>query len=153
MNKEHLLVKQVAALVDGEENLIANLANTAALLYNNLPDVSWSGFYCYHPQNQQLILGPFQGNPACTRIVAGKGVCGQAWQQEKTIVVPDVHQFAGHIACDAATNSEIVIPLKNTQTTWGVLDLDSTSFSRFSSLEQTFLEEIAEIIGSLNKTA
>lgn len=153
MNKNNLLVKQTAALITDESNLIANLANVASLLYTELPDVSWVGFYCYHPTDQQLILGPFQGKPACTRIPAGQGVCGQAWQKEKTLVVPDVHQFAGHIACDAATNSEIVIPLKNAKITWGVLDLDSNSFDHFSAADQILLEEIAELIGTLYQSA
>ena len=104
-----LLIKQVAALTEGESDWIANLANCSALLFQSLERINWAGFYLL--KGEELVLGPFQGNPACVRIAMGKGVCGTAAQQKKSLIVSDVHQFPGHIACDAASNSEIVVPL------------------------------------------
>ncbi|WP_018981745.1 GAF domain-containing protein [Salinimonas chungwhensis] len=138
------LVKQAEALVSGEHDLIANMANLSALLYNNLEQVNWAGFYLY--KEEQLVLGPFQGQPACIRIPMNKGVCGTAAQQNKTLVVEDVHTFDGHIACDAASNSEIVIPLYVNNQLLGVLDIDSPEIGRFGATDQTGLEKIARIL-------
>lgn len=123
------LALQAQALMSGESNLIANLANLSALLFNNLPDVNWAGFYLY--DGTELVLGPFQGQPACIRIPMNKGVCGTAAATGETLVIEDVHAFAGHIACDAASNSEIVVPIFDKEELIGVLDIDSPSLKRF----------------------
>ena len=123
------LAAQAGALMSGETNLIANLANLSALLFNQLPDVNWAGFYLY--DGSELVLGPFQGQPACIRIPMGKGVCGCAASTGQVQLVEDVHQFDGHIACDAASNSELVVPIFNKGELVGVLDIDSPLFSRF----------------------
>ncbi len=138
------LVHQARSLVDGEHDLIANMANISALLFNNLTSVNWAGFYLY--KESQLVLGPFQGQPACIRIPMGKGVCGTAAESGTTQRVDDVHAFAGHIACDAASNSEIVIPLIVNDTLIGVLDIDSPEFSRFDEVDQEGLEAIAQAL-------
>lgn len=140
----HSLINQASSLVDGETDLIANMANVSALLYNQLSDVNWAGFYLF--KDEQLVLGPFQGQPACIRIPMGKGVCGTSAQQQKTVRVEDVHQFDGHIACDAASNSEIVIPLILDGRLIGVLDIDSPIFNRFDDEDQQGLEAIAALI-------
>src|ERR1041384_8532140 len=116
------LVVQLLSLLKGEHDFIANAANFSALLFNSLPNVNWAGFYFL--RDDELVLGPFQGNPACVRIPMGKGVCGVAAQQCETIIVPNVHEFPGHIACDVASNSEIVVPLFDGERLLGVLDLD-----------------------------
>ncbi len=146
MNKREIyekLADQIAALVAGEADLVANAANTAAAIYHALPDVNWAGFYFLH--GGQLVLGPFQGKPACIRIPFGTGVCGTAAAQRRSLVVPDVHQFPGHIACDAASNSEIVVPLLVDGRVRGVLDLDSPSIGRFDDADRAGLEQIAAI--------
>lgn len=135
---------QAQSLVAGESDIIANMANISALLFNNLPAVNWAGFYFY--KDDQLVLGPFQGQPACIRIPMGKGVCGTAAQTKTTQLVDDVHEFDGHIACDAASNSELVIPLVVNDCLMGVLDIDSPSFSRFDEIDQAGLERIANIL-------
>lgn len=143
MNKESLyqsLNNQVVALIEDETNLIANLANVSALLNLSLEDINWVGFYLL--ENDTLVLGPFQGNPACVRIPVGKGVCGTAFAEKQTQRIDNVHDFDGHIACDAASNSEIVIPLIKDGNYIGVLDIDSPSLSRFDSDDQTGLERI-----------
>ncbi|ATC98787.1 MAG: GAF domain-containing protein [Pseudoalteromonas spongiae] len=143
MNKESLyqsLNNQVVALIEDETNLIANLANVSALLNLSLEDINWVGFYLL--ENDTLVLGPFQGNPACVRIPVGKGVCGTAFAEKQTQRIDNVHDFEGHIACDAASNSEIVIPLIKDGNYIGVLDIDSPSLSRFDSDDQTGLERI-----------
>src|SRR5918999_1039203 len=117
------LEREAAALIEGETDWIANLANVAALLYHSLADVNWAGFYLL--KGDELVLGPFQGLPACIRIPLGRGVCGTAAAQRKTIIVPNVHEFAGHIACDSASNSEIVVPMIRAGALLGVLDIDS----------------------------
>jgi GAF domain-containing protein len=138
---EHLR-QQAAALLAGERDAIANAANLAALLYHTLPDVNWAGFYFV--RGEQLVLGPFAGKPACARIAFGVGVCGAAWAQKRTIVVPDVHAFEGHIACDAASNAEIVVPVvKPNGTVIAVLDLDSPLPGRFSEVDRLSLEALA----------
>lgn len=144
LERYQLLLKQAQSLLEDEHDLIANMSNISALLFNNLPDVSYAGFYRY--QNNELILGPFQGPVACMHIAIGKGVCGTAAKARETQIVPDVHKFAGHIACDAATNSEIVIPIMKNEVLIAVLDLDSTNFSRFDDIDSEYLTKIANCI-------
>src|SRR5690242_3766434 len=134
------LGQELAGLLTGESDLIANAANTSALLYSALPEVNWAGFYFL--RDGELVVGPFQGKPACVRIPVGKGVCGTAVQRRETIVVADVHEFPGHIACDAASRSEIVIPLVTKQRVFGVLDLDSPRPGRFDEDDQRGLERL-----------
>lgn len=139
-----LLVKQAKSLLESEFDLIANMSNISALLFNNLLNVSYAGFYRY--QNGELILGPFQGPIACMHIKIGNGVCGTAAKTRQTQIVADVHEFPGHIACDEATNSEIVIPLIQNNSLIAVLDLDSKSFNRFDDIDSTYLTKIAKCI-------
>ena len=135
------LESQLHALLHGERDFIANCANTAALLWHSLPDLNWVGVYWL--VDSQLVLGPFQGKPACMRIQVGKGVCGTAVATRQTVLVADVHQFPGHIACDAASNSEIVVPLVKDGRLVGVLDLDSPSLGRFGEADRRGLEAFA----------
>lgn len=137
------LVVQLLSLLKGEQDFIANAANFSALLFNSLPNVNWAGFYFL--QGEELVLGPFQGNPACVRIPLGKGVCGVAAQQCETIIVPNVHEFPGHIACDVASNSEIVVPLFDGERLLGVLDLDSPLIGRFDDQDAEGLNELATV--------
>jgi L-methionine (R)-S-oxide reductase len=137
------LVVQLLSLLKGEHDLIANAANFSALLFNSLPNVNWAGFYFL--QDDELVLGPFQGNPACVRIPMGKGVCGVAAQQCETIIVPNVHEFPGHIACDVASNSEIVVPLFDGERLLGVLDLDSPTIGRFDDQDAEGLNELVTV--------
>jgi GAF domain-containing protein len=137
------LARDLRALLVGERDLIANAANTAALVYDALPDLNWAGFYLY--KSGELVLGPFQGKPACVRIGMGKGVCGTAAARRETVLVEDVHAFPGHIACDSASNSEIVIPLIRGSDLLGVLDLDSPKLRRFSGEDQRGLEALARV--------
>jgi L-methionine (R)-S-oxide reductase len=139
---EELSVK-LRALLEGERDFIANAANFAALLFHSLPDLNWVGFYFNH--DGELVLGPFQGQPACVRIPIGKGVCGTAAHQRETIIVPDVHQFPGHIACDSASNAEIVVPLVDGNRLVAVLDLDSPMIGRFDDEDAQGLNELVEI--------
>jgi len=138
------LAKQLDALLTGESDRIANLSNASALLNQFLPNINWVGFYIL--QGEQLVLGPFQGLPACVRIPIGRGVCGTAVSKEETMVVKEVHDFPGHIACDAASQSEIVIPLKKEGEIIGVLDIDSPIVNRFSKEDQEGLELFAETL-------
>jgi L-methionine (R)-S-oxide reductase len=138
------LVVQLRSLLKGEFDFIANAANTSALLFNSLPNVNWAGFYFL--KGEELVLGPFQGNPACVRIPLGKGVCGVAAQQCETIIVPNVHEFPGHIACDVASNSEIVVPLFDGEELLGVLDLDSPLVGRFDDQDAEGLNELATVL-------
>jgi GAF domain-containing protein len=137
------LARDLSALLHGERDLIANAANTAALIWDALPALNWAGFYLY--KSGELILGPFQGKPACVRIALGKGVCGTAAARRSTLVVEDVHAFPGHIACDSASNSEIVVPLLRGDELLGVLDLDSPLPARFGAVEARGLEDLARI--------
>lgn len=137
------LEAEAAALVEGEPDAIANAANLAALLFQRLEHINWAGFYFV--KGDTLVVGPFQGKPACVRIALGKGVCGTAAAKKESILVPDVHQFAGHIACDAASNSEVVVPLLRGGELLGVLDLDSPLKARFDQHDQSGLERIAAI--------
>ena len=137
------LVVQLLSLLKGEHDFIANAANFSALLFNALPNVNWAGFYFL--QGEELVLGPFQGNPACVRIPLGKGVCGVAAQQCETIIVPNVHEFPGHIACDVASNAEIVVPLFDGERLLGVLDLDSPLIGRFDDQDAEGLNELVTV--------
>lgn len=141
------LVSQLLALTEGVPYLTANLANTAALLWQNLPDINWAGFY--QLQGDQLILGPFQGKPACIQIPVGKGVCGRAVAENRLQRVENVHNFPGHIACDSASNSEIVLPLYCRGKIWGVLDIDSPSLNRFSSEDEAGLAAVSRVISEM----
>src|SRR5688572_12726581 len=137
------LARDLSALLSGERDLIANAANTAALIWDALPGLNWAGFYLY--KSGELVLGPFQGKPACVRIAIGKGVCGTAAARRATVLVEDVHAFPGHIACDSASNSEIVIPLLRGTELLGVLDLDSPQHARFGPVDARGLEQLARI--------
>ena len=139
-----LLRSQLAALMEGEEEPLPNLANMSALLFGALRDVNWAGFYLM--KDGMLLLGPFQGKPACIRIPVGRGVCGTAAQTLQTQLVYDVHQFPGHIACDAASNSEIVIPLVKDGKVLGVLDIDSPLRGRFDLQDQSGLEGLCALL-------
>ena len=135
------LVQDLAALLAGEQDLLANAANTAALLFDALPEVNWAGFYFL--KGGELVVGPFQGKPACVRIALGRGVCGTAAAERRTQLVPDVHAFPGHIACDAASRAEVVVPLLRGATLLGVLDIDSPRPGRFDADDVRGLEAIA----------
>ncbi len=137
------LAEELGGLLSGERDFVANAANTAALIYDALPDLNWAGFYFL--KQGELVVGPFQGKPACVRIALGKGVCGSAAAQRKTIVVPDVEAFPGHIACDAASRSEIVVPLIAGQDLLGVLDIDSPRLRRFDQGDARGLERLASL--------
>lgn len=137
------LAGELTGLLAGETDMVANAANTSALLFDALPDINWAGFYFL--RGNELVVGPFQGKPACVRIGMGKGVCGTAAQQRRSIVVPDVGSFPGHIACDAASRSEIVIPLLANDLVLGVLDIDSPTPARFDEADRVGLERVAGI--------
>src|SRR5690625_2599808 len=143
-NKYKLILKQLVALHEDESDHIAILANASALLYQYLNEVNWVGFYIW--KDDELVLGPFQGLPACTRIAYGKGVCGTAFKERKTLRVADVNQYPGHIACDAASRSEIVIRVVIKDQPYGVLDIDSPQIDRFDEVDQHYLEEYARIM-------
>ena len=138
------LAGELTALLAGEHDLIANAANAAALIFGALPEINWAGFYLL--RHGELVIGPFQGKPACVRIPLGRGVCGTAAAQGRTLVVPDVHAFAGHIACDAASQSEIVVPLMVQERVRGVLDIDSPRLARFDETDARGLERLATIL-------
>jgi L-methionine (R)-S-oxide reductase len=137
------LIPQIAGLLEGETDLIANLANISASLKEQFGWL-WVGFYLV--KGEELVLGPFQGPIACTRIRMGKGVCGTAWQQQQTVIVPDVEKFPGHIACSSLSKSEIVIPVFQNNTIIGVLDVDSAEFNQFDETDKYFLEKIISIL-------
>ena len=137
------LAEQARGLLHGERDLIANAANFSALLYQDLPDVNWAGFYFL--KDRELVVGPFQGKPACVRIAMGKGVCGTAAAARETIVVPDVNKFPGHIFCDGFSLSEIVVPLVKGADLLGVLDIDSPKLARFDQDDRDGLESLATI--------
>ena len=142
------LAEELNGLLAGEADMVANAANTAALLFDALPDINWAGFYFLRAReglDSELVVGPFQGKPACVRIPLGKGVCGTAAATRKTIVVADVHAFPGHIACDAASQSEIVVPLLKGDTLLGVLDIDSPGLARFDDADRRGLERLAAL--------
>lgn len=141
---DNLIYEQYDSLLNCNNDEITILANSSAFIMQNFDDISWAGFYLF--KNNELILGPFQGKIACTNIPLGKGVCGQSAAQKQTIIVGNVHEFAGHIACDSASNSELVIPIIKNDRLYGVLDLDSTSFSRFNLTDQIIFEKIVDIL-------
>ena len=143
MNQE-LFIKQLIALVSDEPDIIANLSNTSALLNEYLTDINWVGFYLY--DGNELVLGPFQGKVACIRIPLNKGVCGAAASKKETLVVPNVHEFPGHIPCDGASNSEIVVPLIKDDKLIGVLDIDSPILNRFSKEDEEFITKVGKIV-------
>jgi len=132
------------AILTSETDLVANLANSAALLFWSLPAINWAGFYLL--KEKELVLGPFQGKIACVRIRLGKGVCGTAAEKRQTLVVPNVHEFPGHIACDSASNSEIVVPIIKDDLLVGVLDIDSPEFARFDDTDKAELEKFVQIL-------
>ena len=136
--------RTLEALLTGESDPIANLANAAALLFWSLPAINWAGFYLL--KEQQLVLGPFQGKIACVRIKLGQGVCGNAAERRQTLVVRNVHEFPGHIACDSASNSEIVVPIIKNDALIGVLDIDSPEFARFDDNDKTELQKFVQIL-------
>ena len=138
------LISQLEALLEGEEDTIANLANASAALMESLEGLNWAGFYLL--RGRELVLGPFQGKPACIRIPPGRGVCGTAAERDQTQRVEDVHSFPGHIACDSASRSELVVPLHHDGKVVGVLDLDSPRPGRFSPADQALLEACARVI-------
>jgi L-methionine (R)-S-oxide reductase len=142
------LASQLSILLAGECDLIANAANFAALIFHSLPDLNWAGFYFL--KDGELVLGPFQGQPACVRIAFGKGVCGTAAAKRETVVVPNVHEFPGHIACDSASNSEIVVPIFKDERLIGVLDLDSPSIGRFDNDDAGGLRRLIAIFVETN---
>lgn len=139
-----LLVRQLEALLAGETNAVANLANASALFNQFFTEINWVGFYLM--EDEELVLGPFQGLPACVRIPVGKGVCGTAVREGRTIIVPDVHEFPGHIACDAASRSEIVVPIRKDGRIIGVLDIDSPVPDRFDETDRIGLEKAVEAL-------
>ncbi len=147
MTDYDMLSKRFLALTDGVQHRIANLANAAALLYQELEDLNWAGFYLM--EGGRLVLGPFQGKPACIEIPVGRGVCGTAVQEGRTQLVPDVHLFPGHIACDSDSNSEIVVPLRVRGQIAGVLDLDSPWPGRFDTEDQRGLEDFAGLVSQM----
>lgn len=142
-----MLAEQLRSLTDGVPHLVANLANASALLYETLEDVNWVGFYLM--KDGRLVLGPFQGKPACIEIPAGKGVCGAAAERDEVILVKNVHNFPGHIACDSASNSEIVMPLHKDGEVVGVLDVDSPTVSRFTEEDREGLLRLLPILERL----
>lgn len=144
MTDYDLLNQQLAALIHGVPHRIANLSNAAALLYHTLDDINWAGFYLM--ENGLLVLGPFQGRTACIEIPIGRGVCGTAAEEDRTQLVHDVHRFPGHIACDCASNSEIVIPIHAGGRIAGVLDIDSPRAGRFTAEDQKGLEEFVRVL-------
>ena len=154
IEKYQNLLPQIESLISGEMDMIANMANVAAALHEAF-GFWWTGFYRVTNERvneltseriSELVLGPFQGPIACTRIPYGKGVCGTAWQRSETVIVPNVHEFAGHIACSSASNSEIVVPLIRNHQVIAVLDIDSTDFNAFDETDQLYLEKIAEML-------
>ncbi len=138
------LIAQVRALITDVPHTVANLANTSAAIWQAMEKINWAGFYLL--EGEKLLLGPFQGKPACIEIPVGKGVCGTAVKEEKTILVEDVHRFPGHIACDSASNSEIVVPIFKNREIYGVLDIDSPYFARFAAEDQQGLEALVKVL-------
>ena len=138
------LASQLSSLLAGERDLVANAANFSSLIFHALPDLNWAGFY--FAKDDELVLGPFQGQPACVRIRVGQGVCGAGASKCETVIVPNVHEFPGHIACDSASNSEIVVPLMKGERLIGVLDLDSPLPARFDQDDAAGLESMVRIL-------
>lgn len=143
---KELVIAQLEGLIENEENWIANLSNASALLNQTFDKINWVGFYLWEEDSNQLVLGPFQGKVACVRIDPGKGVCGTAFERKETIIVPDVNEFPGHIVCDAASQSEIVVPLIMDGKAIGVLDVDAPVKDRFSNDEKELLETFVTVL-------
>ena len=139
------LARSLESLLAGERDLVSCAANTSSLVYHGVPDLNWVGFYLLDATSGDLLVGPFQGRPACVRIPLGKGVCGTAAAERRTLVVPDVHAFPGHISCDAASNSELVVPVIDGERLIGVLDLDSPRLGRFGDADARGIESLVEI--------
>ena len=151
VENKQLFIEQATALVYGEENLVTNLSNLSALYKEYLPNTNWVGFYLLDEKNNNLVLGPFQGKVACTRIPFNKGVCGHCYTTRETIYVEDVHKFPGHIACDSATNSELVVPIIQNDNVVALLDIDSIEFDRFTKEEvEAFSEVTKEVFEKIN---
>ena len=144
MTNYKLLCAQLEALTEGVPHEVANLANASALIWQNLKDINWAGFY--KMEKGILVLGPFQGKPACIEIAVGRGVCGTAVAEDKTQLVYDVHEFPGHIACDSASNSEIVVPIHVDGKVWGVLDIDSPNVGRFTEADREGMEALVKVL-------
>ncbi len=144
------IAAQLSSLLAGERDLVANAANFAALVFHSLPDLNWAGFYFV--KDSELVLGPFQGKPACMRIAFDRGVCGVAAAKRATTIVPNVHEFPGHIACDMESNSEIVVPLMKNESFIGVLDLDSPMLARFDDADAAGLETLLKILLASTET-
>lgn len=140
------LENELLALIEGEQNLVANLSNIASWIFHTIPGLNWSGFYLWNESDQELVLGPFQGKPACIRIKPDRGVCGAAYTRGITQRIDDVHSFPGHITCDSASRSELVVPLIKKGNVLGVLDLDSTELNRFSQKDADELTRIMNLI-------
>ena len=140
------LERELTGIITSEKNLVANLANISSLIYHAYPRLNWCGFYLWDETDRELILGPFQGKPACIRIKPERGVCGAAYTKNQTMKVDDVHAFAGHIACDAASESELVVPLEKNSKVYGVLDLDSPFKNRFSEKDAAEFTRIMNVI-------
>ncbi len=151
IENKSIFVAQAKALLDSEDNLFANLANLSALYKEYLPDTNWVGFYLKDNLQNNLVLGPFQGKVACVRIPFDKGVCGHCYREANPVYVPDVHKFPGHIACDSATNSELVIPIIQDNEVKALLDIDSVSFDRFTDKEVTAFTEVTYEIAKFIK--
>jgi L-methionine (R)-S-oxide reductase len=143
------IIPQIEALINDENNFIANLSNISSVLKYSLNNINWAGFYLFDKNSDELVLGPFQGKVACTRIKTGKGVCGTAAAERKTVVVEDVNKFEGHIFCDGDSKSEIVIPVIINTEVKGVLDIDSNKFSNFDSVDKKYLEELINKISKI----
>ena len=144
MTDYEALIAQADALTSGVPHRISNLANVSALIFDAMDDLNWAGFYLL--EGETLVLGPFQGKPACIEIPVSRGVCGAAVREDRSQLVPDVHAFAGHIACDSASRSELVVPLRKNGAVIGVLDLDSPSLSRFTEADRTGMERLARVL-------
>jgi L-methionine (R)-S-oxide reductase len=142
------LTRQLHTLLEGESDFLANAANAASLVYHSLPEVNWAGFYFF--RNGQLVVGPFQGKPACTRLALGRGVCGTAAAERRTVVVPNVHDFPGHVACDSASASEIVVPIIAEDRLIGVFDVDSPAIGRFDAEDRVGLESVVRVFIEAN---
>lgn len=143
---QSLILSQLEAIIKDETNWIANLSNASALLNESLDNINWVGFYLWDETEKQLVLGPFQGRVACIRIDSGRGVCGTAFKEKETIIVPDVNEFPGHIVCDARSQSEIVVPLMKNNKAIGVLDLDAPIKNRFNQEHQDLLEGFVSVL-------
>jgi len=143
MNNYNEIIKMIPHLLEGERNFITNSANFSAIIFENVSDLNWVGFYIFN--GKELVLGPFQGKNACVRISLDKGVCGYSATRKETVIVDNVHEFPGHIACDANSKSEIVIPILQNNEPYAILDIDSPIFSRFSAIEKDFFENALKV--------